>query len=98
MTKFGAAGNKMGRLMAKFAQRTPTEHPLLGWGENFKFGRKFWVRAKIAKILGSVKRECSVGVLCANFAVSLSISFSAARNLVIHHPLTSSRKLGWKDF
>ena len=28
MTKFGAAENKMERLTAKFAQRTPTEHPL----------------------------------------------------------------------
>ena len=26
MTKFGAAENEMERLMAKFAQRTPTEH------------------------------------------------------------------------
>ena len=47
MTKFGAAENEMERLTAKFAQRTPTEHSLLGWGENFKFGRKFWVGAKI---------------------------------------------------
>ena len=43
------------------------------------------------------KRECSVGVLCANFAVSLSISFSAAPNFVIHHNLPS-RNLGLKDF
>ena len=28
MTKFGAAENKMKRLMAKFAQGTPTEYPL----------------------------------------------------------------------
>jgi hypothetical protein len=29
MTKFGAAENKMKRLMAKFAQGTPAEYPLL---------------------------------------------------------------------
>ena len=45
------------RLMAKFAQRTPAEHPLLGSVENFglggnsSLGRKFWVRVKI--LLGS---------------------------------------------
>ena len=33
MTKFGAAENEMERLTAKFAQRTPTEHSLLGSGE-----------------------------------------------------------------
>ena len=43
--------------MAKFAQRTPAEHPLLGsvenfgLGENSSLGRKFWVRVKI--LLGS---------------------------------------------
>ena len=56
MTKFGAAENKMKRLMAKFAQGTPTEYPLLGSGETFGLGRKFWVGAKF---LGS----------CANFAL-----------------------------
>ena len=76
-------------------------------GENFGFGRKFWVRAKILgsgeKILFGrknfvwAKRDCSVGVLCANFAVSLSISFSAAPNFVIHHNLPS-RNLGLNDF
>ena len=33
MTKFGAAENEMERLTAKFAQRTPTEHSLLGSGK-----------------------------------------------------------------
>ena len=47
MTKFGAAENKMKRLMAKFAQGTPTEYPLLGSGENIRLGRKFWVKVKI---------------------------------------------------
>ena len=43
------------------------------------------------------QREYSDGVPCANFAVSLFISFSAAPNLVIHHHL-ASRTLGRKDF
>ena len=47
MTKFGAAENEMERLTAKFAQRTPTEHSLLGSGKNFGFKRKFLVRVKI---------------------------------------------------
>ena len=47
MTKFGAAENKMERLTAKFAQRTPTEQSLLGRSKKFGFGQKFWVRAKI---------------------------------------------------
>ena len=80
--------------MAKFVQGTPTEYPLLGrgeilgLGENFGLRRKFWVRAK---------REYSVGVPCANFAISLFILFSAAPNFVIHHHL-ASRTLGSKDF
>ena len=46
MAKFGAAENKMKRLTARFAQRTPAEQSLLGSGKNFRFGQKFWVRAK----------------------------------------------------
>ena len=34
MTKFGAAENKMERLTAKFAQRTPAEHPLFAQTQN----------------------------------------------------------------
>ena len=54
-----------------FGQKFWVRAKILGLGENFGFGQKFWVRAK---------REYYDGVPCANFAVSLFISFSAAPN------------------
>jgi uncharacterized membrane protein len=67
---------------------------ILGLGENFMLGQKFWVWQKC---LVWAKREYYDGVPCANFAVSLFISFPAAPNLVIHHHL-ASRTQGRKEF
>ena len=49
MTKFGAAENKMKRLMAKFAQGTPTEYPLFFVANNkvFKFSLYLVTKCKL---------------------------------------------------
>ena len=46
MTKFGAAENKMKRLMAKFAQGTPTEYPLFSQNQNVHPNLKFSPKSK----------------------------------------------------